>query len=132
MSKVYHNVFKPFDATTITKSTTDSTTCSWLDLSGWTDKKISVECDSSGSVDVDIDLRVSSKHYYELDNEATVDTEDYEIVNIVTAHTSKNYTSFDANDVPELGTPMRSGLVTIDADDASDDVVVTLWVEGWS
>ena len=37
MSKVYHNVFKPFDDTEITKSQTDSTTCEWLDLSGVAD-----------------------------------------------------------------------------------------------
>ena len=130
--KIYHNVFKPFDGTSVAKSTTDSTTCEWLDVSGWTDKKISWELDSSGSIDVDIDMLVSPKGYYELNNEATVDTEDYETVNIVTAHTAAVMVSKDANDVPELGTPIRSAKFTVDNDDASDAVSVTLWVEGWS
>jgi len=131
-NKIYHNVFKPFDAVSIAKSTTDSTTCPWLDVSGWTEKKIAIELDSSGSVDVDVDLLVSSKGYYELENEATVDTEDHETINIVTAHTGKVYYSFDAADVDDLQRPMRSVKMTVDNDDATDAVVVTAWVEGWS
>ena len=129
--KIFHNVFKPFNATSVTKSSTDSTTCEWLPIDGWTDKKISWDLDSSGSIDVDIDMRVSPLDSYELNNK-TVSTEDYETVNIVTTTTGSVLTSKDANDVPELATPIRSAMFTIDNDDASDAVAVTLWVEGWS
>ena len=132
MSKIYHNVFKPFDATSIANSTTDSTTCEWLDISGWQDKKVGLELTSSGSIDVDVDMRLSSKGYYELNNETTVDTEDYEVVNIVTARTSGVYVSYDKNDVAELGISARSAKFTVDNDDGSDAVVVNLWVEGVS
>jgi hypothetical protein len=132
MAKIFHNVFKPFNATSIAKSTTDSTTCEWLDVSGWVDKKIAWEADSSGSIDIDIDALVSSKSAYELNNEATVDTEDYETINIVTAHTSAVYFSKDSNDVTELETPWRAVKITVDNDDASSAVSLTLWVEGQS
>jgi len=131
MSKIYHNVFKPFSATSVAKSTTDSTTCPWLPIDGWVGKKIAWEIDSSGSIDVDIDLLVSSQDAYELNNK-TVTTDDYETVNIVTAHTAAVYISKDENDVPELGTPMRACKVTVDNDDASTACAITIWVEGQS
>ena len=130
---VFHNTVQPFVATSIAKSTTDSTTCPWIDTEGWTERKVAVDATvASGSIDIDIDMLVSSKQAYELNNETTVDTEDYETVNIVTALTSGVYTTYDADDVDELQRPARSVKFTIDNDDASDGIVINLWHEGWS
>ena len=135
MSKIFHNVIKPFAATVIGQSTTDSTTCKWLDISGWTDKVVTVECDDEGGavdIDIDINMLVSSKDAYTLNNETTVDTEDYVSVTIVEAHTTAVYTRFDSDDVADLRQPIRSCKFTIDNDDATDDVTVNLTIEGWS
>ena len=133
-SKINHNVIKPFDETSVDKSSTDSTTCEWLDINGWTDKKVSLlTADNSASIDVDVNMLVSPKGYYELNNETTVDANDYESIEIVNAHTTADtLTTFDGEDVDDLTRPMRSCKFTIDNDDASTAVEVSLWVEGWS
>ena len=133
-AKVNHNVFQPFDAVDVAKSSTDSTTCEWLDINGWTDKKVSLlTADNSASIDVDVNMLVSPKGYYELNNETTVDANDYESIEIVAAHTTADtLTTFDAEDVDDLQRPMRSCKFTIDNDDASTTVAVSLWIEGWS
>ena len=132
---VFHNTVQPFVATSIGASATDSTTCPWIDTEGWVERKVSVDAtvaDGSGSIDIDIDMLVSSKGAYELNNEATVDTEDYKVINVVTALTSGVYTSYDADDIDDLQRPVRSTRFTIDNDDASDAVLVNLWFEGQS
>lgn len=133
-AKVNHNVIKPFVATSVAKSATDSTTCEWLDINGWTDKKISLlTADNSASIDVDVNMLVSPKGYYELNNETTVDANDYKSIEIVAAHTTADtLTQFDSDDVADLGKPIRSAKFTIDNDDASTAVSVSLWIEGWS
>lgn len=130
--KIFHNVIKPFSATSIAKSTTDSTTCEWLDVAGWTDKKVAWNATSGGSIDININMFVSSKSAYVLNNETTVNTEDYIEVNIVETHTGAVYTYVDGDDVDDLQRPVRSCKFTIDNDDATDAVVMELWVEGWS
>jgi hypothetical protein len=134
VAKVNHNVFKPFSATSVAKGSTDSTTCEWLDINGWTDKKVSLlTADNSASIDVDVNMLVSPKGYYELNNETTVDANDYESIELLAAHTTADtLTTIDAQDIDELQRPMRSCKFTIDNDDASTDVAVTLWIEGWS
>jgi hypothetical protein len=134
VAKVNHSVIKPFDATSVAASSTDSTTCEWLDINGWTDKKVSLlTADNSASIDVDVNMLVSPKGYYELNNETTVDANDYESIEIVAAHTTADtLTTFDAGDVDDLQRPMRSCKFTIDNDDASTAVSVSLWIEGWS
>ena len=132
MSKIYENVIQPFVDTSIAASSTDSTTCEWLDCSGWVDKIIEIECDSSGSIDVDINLLVSSKGAYELNNETTVDTEDYQSFEIKTAHAVGTVTRYTDADNAILRQPIRTAKITLDNDDASDAVVVNLRFEGQS
>ena len=131
---VNHNVIKPFSATSVAKSTTDSTTCEWLDISGWVDKKVSLlTADNSASIDVDVNMLISPKGYYELNNETTVDANDYESVELIAAHTTADtLVTIDAEDIDELQRPARSCKFTIDNDDASTAVAVSLWIEGWS
>ncbi len=130
--KVNHSVIQPFAATSIAASTTDSTTCEWLDVNGWIEKVVTLECTSSGSIDVDVDMLVSPKGAYELNNETTVDTEDYQLVNIVTTHTAATLTRFDGEAIDDLTRPIRSAKFTIDNDNASNAVTVNLWFEGQS
>jgi hypothetical protein len=134
VGKVNHNVFKPFDEVSVAKSTTDSTTCEWLDINGWTDKKVSLlTADNSASIDVDVNMLISPKGYYELNNETTVDANDYESIELLAGHTTADtLTTIDAEDIDELQRPARSCKFTIDNDDASTAVEVTLWIEGWS
>ena len=134
VGKVNHNVIKPFDAVSVAKSSTDSTTCEWLDINGWTDKKVSLlTADNSASIDVDVNMLISPKGYYELNNETTVDANDYESIELLAAHTTADtLTTIDAEDIDELQRPARSCKFTIDNDDASTAVSVSLWIEGWS
>ena len=134
VGKVNHNVFKPFDAVSVAKNSTDSTTCEWLDINGWTDKKVSLlTADNSASIDVDVNMLISPKGYYELNNETTVDANDYESIELIAAHTTADtMVTIDAEDIDELQRPARSCKFTIDNDDASTAVAVSLWVEGWS
>jgi hypothetical protein len=126
------STIKPFSATSIAKSTTDSTTCPWIDVSGFKEKRVVWEATSAGSIDIDIDMLISPKGAYELNNETTVDTEDYETVNIVTTHTGGVIFSKDGADVDELLRPLKSVKFTIDNDDGTDAVVINLWLEGQS
>lgn len=107
----------------------DNLTSEWLDVSAWGDKKIAWEIDSGGVVDADIDIDISSQHYYELNNK-TATTEDYETVNIVTAHTGTVYYSVDSDDVDELQRPIRSLRVKISNDQAEPITGFRVWVEG--
>ena len=138
--KVNHNVWKAFDAVDITKATSASlasgvNVSEWWDVNGWTDKVITVEptvTDGSGSIDINVDIYVSPKGYYELTNEATVDTEDYQVIQIVDNLTTGTAKRYDAQDIDDLQRPMRSMLVAVDNGDASDNCTVNVWVEGWS
>ena len=133
IQKVNHSVWKAFDSQAILK-TVQATGSEWWDTNGWTDKVITVEATvpASASIDVNVDMLVSPKGYYELNNEATVDTEDYEVISIVDAHTAATLTRFDADDVDDLQRPIRSMKIVVDNDDASDTATINIWVEGWS
>jgi len=133
--RVNPNVIQPFVNTEITKSTTDSTTCEWLDVGSWTDKSVWIECDDEDdgdAIDVDINLWVSPKGAYELNNESTVDTEDYQAIELVAAHTAATLTKYDAEDLDDLQRPFRSVKIVIDNDDSNEDVTVNCWIMGWS
>jgi hypothetical protein len=134
IQKVNHPVWKAFDAQVIAH-TVQGTASEWWDTNGWTDKVITVEAtvtDGSGSIDINVDMLVSPKGYYELRNEATVDTEDYQVVSIVDALTAATLTRYDSSDVDDLQRPIRSMKIVVDNDDTSDPVTVNIWVEGWS
>ncbi len=127
--KIFHNVIKPIESESIAKSS--DTTTTWLDVGGWVDKVIAVDADSSGTINLDVTLHVSSQGAYELNNK-TATTEDYEAVSIVTGHSSADYTRFDSDDVSDLNKPMRSVRVLAENKDSSDATTLNLWVEGWS
>ena len=128
------SIIQPFKATTIAKSTTDSTTCPWIDVSQLEELRIVWEATAT-TIDLDLDLLISPKGAYELNNsdqEATVDTEDYETVNIVTTHTGAVIVSKDADDIDELQRPLTSIKITADNDQGTYAVVLNLWIEGIS
>jgi hypothetical protein len=130
--KVNHSVWKPFDAQSIAKSTA-GTTSEWWDINGWTDKVVTVEVTpAAGSPDINVDILLSPKGYYELNNEATVDTEDYQLVQIVDNLTAATMTRYDSSDVDDLQRPARSAAIVVDNDNASNACTVNVWVEGWS
>jgi hypothetical protein len=136
IQKVNHPVWKAFDAQKILK-TVNGTESEWWDTNGWTDKVVTLQTTSetpagSAQIDVDVKLWVSPKGYYELRNEATVDTEDYEEISIVAAHGSAAMTRFDSSDVDDLQRPVRSMKVIVDNDHSTLFVTASVWVEGWS
>ena len=134
IQKVNHPVWKAIDDQKILK-TVQGTASEWWDTNGWTDKVITLEVTKaagSGAIDVNVDILVSPKGYYELRNEATVDTEDYEVVSIVDGHATGIMTRFDSSDVDDLQRPVRSMKIVVDNDNASLYATVNVWVEGWS
>jgi hypothetical protein len=136
IQKVNHPVWKPFDAQKIL-ATVQATESGWWDTNGWTDKVVTVEVTSetpagSAQIDINVDLWVSPKGYYELENETTVDTDDYEVISIVDGLTAATLTRYDAQDVDDLQRPIRSMKVVVDNDHASLYATVDVWVEGWS
>ena len=111
---VNHNVVEPWTGTAGALATAgagvegaDLKTSDWIDTEGWTDRVISFEVDSGGAIDFDVIMHISSQHEYELNNK-TCTTEDYESVNIVTAHGAQILASIDSSDVDELQRPFRS------------------------
>ena len=132
VQKVNHNVWKPFDAQSIAKNTA-GTTSEWWDTNGWTDKVVTVEVTpAAGSADINVDILASPKGYYELNNETTVDTEDYEVIQIVDNLTAATLTRYSSADIDELDEPIRSMAVVVDNDEASNACTVNVYVEGWS
>jgi len=134
IQKVNGPVWKPFAAQNILQ-TVQGTTSEWHDVSGWTDKTIWVNAtvtDGSGSIDINVDMLQSPKDAYTLNNEATVDTQDYLLVQIVDGLTSGILTKYDSDDVDDLKHPCQSLAFVVDNDDATDPVTITIWVEGWS
>lgn len=132
IQKVNHNVWKAFDSQSIAKSTA-GTISEWWDCNGWTDKVVTLNATpAAGSPDINVDILYSPKGYYELNNETTVDTQDYEVIQIVDNHTAAIIIRFDADDVDDLQRPARSCAIVVDNDEASNACTVDVWVEGWS
>ena len=136
IQKVNHNVIKPHSAVNIAAGS-GSSTSEWFDSNGWTDKKISVEgdvTDGSGSISLSLELHVSPKHYYELNQlGASVTTDDYEAITVnASALTAATLTSYDAEDLDDLQRPFRSCRLKVTNGDASDACTVTTFLEGWS
>ena len=134
VQKVNHNVWRPWSGTEGSLAGVgagDNKTSDWYDVSGWTDKRISWEVDSAGTIDFDMEMHISPQGYYELNNK-TCTTDDYEAVALVTAHTAAILASVDANDVDELQRPIRSMRLVISNDQAQAVTGTSVWVEGWS
>ena len=132
IQKVNHNVWKAIDAQALdaTGGSAPSATSEWWDVNGWTDKRISYEVDGANT-DFDIKMHISPVGYYEL-NDKTATTEEYEVVDIVTAHGAQILASIDADDVDELQRPIRSMRIYIDNDSATAITAANVWLEGWS
>ena len=133
IQKVNHNVWQAFVDQALDASTGEATS-EWWDVNGWTDKRISFEVDGA-STDVDLDMHISPQGYYELRAKvaaSTIGTDDYEVVNIVTAHNAQILASKDAEDVDELQRPIRSMRLVIGNDSGTAVTASNVWVEGWS
>ena len=113
IQKVNHNVWHPWTgadgALTAAGGAADNLTSDWWDVNGWTDKRVSWEVDSAGTIDFDMEIHISPQGYYEL-NAKTCTTDDYEVVAIVTAHTAAILASVDADDGQLSGTGNWSNL----------------------
>ena len=132
IAKVNHSVWHAYVDQTIAVDT-DNTESEWWDTNGWTDKVITVELDpAAGSPDVNVDILVSPKGYYELNNAASTSTEDYVKLSIVANLAVGTLTRYDSSDVDDLQRPIRSMAVVVDNNDGVDAVSVNVWVEGWS
>ena len=131
-AKVNHNVWQAFvDKALAAVGTGDNATSEWWDVSGWTDKRVSWEVDSAGTIDFDMEMHISPLDAYVLNNK-TATTEDYEVVALVTAHTAAILASVDAQDIDELQRPIRSMRLVISNDQAQAVTATNVWVEGWS
>ena len=136
IQKVNHNVIKFWDGTdgalTISTGATPTKTSPWVDVSGLTDKVISYEVDSGGTIDANVLLQVSPQHYYELNNK-TCTTDDYVELTIVDAHTAAILVRVDASDLDDLQRPFRSCRAIIDNDESTHAITdFSVWIEGWS
>ena len=136
-SHIAHNVVRPWTGTdgnlaaAGTVGGTDIRTSEWFDTSGWTDRVVSFELDSDGTIDFNVFMHISSQGAYELNNK-TCTTEDYVSVTIVNAHTAAVYVRFDSDDFDELKIPVRSTRFVIENDQAEPVTGVDLRLEGWS
>ena len=130
IQKVNHNVVKPWVAQSIAKSSASHTTA-WIDVNGWTDKVVTYEADSSGSIALTITADISPQHYYELNNK-TCTTDDYSTITIASGATVAVAVRVDASDLDDLQRPMRSIRFKGVNADGTDATLVTAWIEGWS
>ena len=138
IQKVNHNVIRFWNGTEGALATAgagvegaDKKTSEWVDVNGWTDKVVSFEIDSAGTIDADVVLHVSPQHYYELNNK-TCTTDDYVAIGIVEAHTAAILVRKDASDIDDLQRPFRSCRAVIENDQAQAITDFSVWIEGWS
>ena len=118
-------------ALTAAGGATETLTSEWIDTSGWTDRVVSVDVDSGGTIDFNLTMHISSQGYYELNNK-TCTTEDYVAVSIVDALASGVYTRYDSDDIDELKVPVRSVRFVIENDQAEPVTGSYVKIEGWS
>jgi len=128
--KVNHNVIKPWINQSIAAGSGSATT-EWMDTNGWTDKVVTYEADSSGSISLTITADISPQHYYELNNK-TATTDDYATITIASGATGAVAVRVDASDLDDLQRPFRSMRLKAVNADASTATLVTAYVEGWS
>jgi hypothetical protein len=132
---IQHPVYHLWPGTEGAMAQDATLTSEWLDLSGWAEVKVAWEIDSGGTVDADVDIQISSQGWYELRAkvaDSTLSTDDYETVNLATAHTGTVYFSVDGEDVDELTRPIRSARIVIGNDEAEAITGFQVWVEGRS
>ena len=108
--RIQTNVVSLLDDASIAANATSTT--EWWDTSGWQNKKIVWECDSTGSPSITITAQVSPLGYYELNN-LTASTEHYYTATIASAVTSKVMVEYDEDDVAEIGKSWRSVRFTV-------------------
>ena len=126
-----HPVWMPFVGTGgALVATTGSSTSTWHDISGWTDKRISWVI-TGASTDADIIAHISPKGAYEL-NQITCTTADYEAINIKIGANSQIMASIDSDDIDELKHPIRSMRINISNDSGTAITAFSVWVEAWS
>jgi hypothetical protein len=130
IQKVNHNVVRLIDAESVAKSSA-SFTSEWYDVNGWTDKVVTYEVDSSGSIALTLTADISPLGYYELNNK-TATTDDYATITIASGATGAVVTRVDSDDLDDLQRPIRSLRLKALNADGSDASVVTTWIEGWS
>ena len=134
VQKVNHSVVRLIDGVSVAAasgSVSGTTTSEWWDTNGWTDKVVTYEVDSSGSIALTVTADISSQGYYELNNK-TATTDDYSTITIASGATVAVATRVDSSDVDDLQHPIRSMRVKADNADASNASLVTVTVEGWS
>jgi len=127
-SRVNPPVIKALEGTALAQDA--DATGEWIDVSAWTDKRVSVQVDGANT-DYDLEMHISPKHYYELNNMAAT-TEDYEVVSLLEANNVQTLTSIDAEDVDELQRPFRSVRFVLGNDSATALTEYEVFIEGWS
>ena len=130
IQKVNHPVVKLIDGESIAKASA-SFTSEWWDTNGWTDKVVTYEVDSSGSIALTVTADISNEGYYELNNK-TATTDNYSTITIASGATVAVATRVDSDDLDDLQRPIRSMRFKAVNADASSASVVTVAVEGWS
>ena len=131
-AKVNHNKYQFFvdQALDATGGTAPSATSKWVDTGGWTDKRVSYECDG-GTTNFDILMHISPYGAYEL-NAITAGTDHYETITIVDSHGAQTLASKDAQDIDELQRPVASTRFYVVNDSAVAITAFNLFLEGWS
>ena len=130
IQKVNHPVVKLIDGESIAAASA-SFTSEWWDTNGWTDKVVTYEVDSSGSIALTVTADISNEGYYELNNK-TATTDNYSTITIASGATVAVATRVDSDDLDDLQRPIRSMRFKAVNADASSASVVTVAVEGWS
>ena len=108
--RIQSNVVNLLDNASISANATSTT--EWWDTSGWQNKKVIWECDSTGTPSITITAQISPLGYYEMNN-LTASTEYYYSATIASSVTSKVMVEYDEDDVPELGKAWRSVRFTV-------------------
>jgi hypothetical protein len=130
IQKVNHNVVRLIDDESIAAAS-GSYESVWYDTNGWTDKVVTYDVDSSGSIALTITADISPVGYYELNNK-TATTDDYATITIASGAAGAVVVRVDSDDLDDLQRPIRSLRFKAVNADGSDASVVNVWAEGWS
>jgi len=113
-------------------SKNSSVTSEWWDTSGWVDSKVVIDMDSAGAADVSYVIQISPQHYYELNQETSWDTDDYEQVTLSANNTTKTLQNVSSADVADLKEPGRSVRIKATENNAAAVTSLKVWLLGWS
>jgi len=136
IQKTNHPVVMPFTGTDgaldAVGGAADNLDSAWIDVSGWTDKKVSYLV-TGANTDADIIMHMSPLGVHELDVLGiSVSTQHYQAVTLITAIAAQTLGSVDSDDIDDLKHPIRSMRVNISNDSATAITSFKVWVEGWS